>query len=532
MHGRRVRIVLLGAVALAVVAGSGPARAASTPKVSPPSAAAQVTNDPNALRSHSSPQIAVNPKTGELVTVESDVRGSRACAVHISTDGGRSWFAGGDPMVKPFTDCGFYAEYGPLATEAFARDGTLYVAFVASDFLNRVRNDTPRHVFLARSTDSGRSFTTAKVYDAPDGNPDRGLNKGPMLAIDPNNPRQVYVGWRQGVNAADAKEKLKSNVAASSDGGRTWGPPVDLTDARGADFPAITVDRNGAVHAVFWVRVFGPTPTPPPIRPIVYRSSTDHGKTWSQPVDVDPGNVSAGHPPLLAADPKTNDIYMTWNANVEVQNTVQGFKGDLDQFVRVSHDLGKTWSDRITVSDESKNANQFEAGIAIAPDSTVHLAWYDFINSPTVPFVTTGHSGDTGMSDVMYAYSTDHGDHWSKPMRVNDRGIDRSKGVWSNNIDSKFNVGIAATDTDVYFAWQDTRNSIGSSDNEDIYTSSVSLTGSLAPAPADEGIPAWTLFGTAVLGLGVGVCLAWLIVRKRLPASPARAESRGTPVGV
>ena len=35
-------------------------------------------------------------------------------------------------------------------------------------------------------------------------------------------------------------------------------------------------------------------------------------------------------------------------------------------------------------------------------------AWYDFKNSPTVPFVTTGHSGDTGISDVYYSYSDDH----------------------------------------------------------------------------------------------------------------------------
>lgn len=40
---------------------------------------------------------------------------------------------------------------------------------------------------------------------------------------------------------------------------------------------------------------------------------------------------------------------------------------------------------------------------------------------------------------------------------MNDRGIDRSKGVWSNNIDSKFNVGVTATGDNVFFAWQDTR---------------------------------------------------------------------------
>ncbi len=531
MSGTRGGIVLV--VALVLGAMAAPAGAAPSPKPTGATAAVQVTNNPAPLRAHSSPQVAVNPKNGELVTVESDVRGSRACAVHLSTDGGRSWFDGGDPMVKPFNDCGFYAEYGPLATLAFANDGTLYVAFVASEFLARVRNDTPRHVFLARSTDGGRTFTTSKVYDAPDGNRERGLNKGPMLAVDPNNPRLVYVGWRQGINAPTAAEKLKSNVAASSDGGRTWGPPVDLTDDRGADFPAITVDRKGMVHAVFWVRVFPNTAAgqPAPVRPIVYRQSKDRGKTWSTPVDIDPGNVSAGHPAILAADPKTDDIYMAWNANEEVANTVPGFSGDLDLFVRVSHDLGKTWHDRITLSDETVKANQYEPGIAIGPDSTVHVAWYDFRNSPTAPLISTGHSGDTGIADVFYAYSVDNGDSFSKPARVNDRGIDRSKGVWSNNIDSKFNVGIAATDESVYFAWQDTRNAIGQTDSEDVYASSISLTGSTV-APSDEGIPGWTLFAAGAFGLGLGICIAWLLVRRRPPAPRPEPAQRGEPVPV
>lgn len=42
------------------------------------------------------------------------------------------------------------------------------------------------------------------------------------------------------------------------------------------------------------------------------------------------------------------------------------------------------------MSDETVNANQYEPGIAVGADSTVHLAWYAFRNSPTVPLVTTG----------------------------------------------------------------------------------------------------------------------------------------------
>jgi len=530
MSGRRFRGLVLAVVALVAV---GPTAAVHAVDPLVPTAAVQVTNDTAPLRSHSSPQIAVNPQNGELVVVESDVRGSRACVIHISTDGGRRWFQGGDPMDKQFHDCGFYAEYGPLATMAFAKDGTLLVAFVASDFLNRIRNATPRHVFLARSTDSGRTFTTTAVFEAPDGNQDRGLNKGPTVAVDPTNPQLVYVGWRQGIFASDAKEKLKTNVAVSTNGGRAFGAPIDLSDDRGGDFPTLAVDKAGVVHAVYWTRTgvaSAPPPPTPPQRPIIYRQSTDHAKTWSTPVDVDPGNISASQPPLLAADPKTQDLYVVWDANSEAANNASDFKGDTDVFLRVSHDAGKTWGERVTISDESVKANQFDPGIAIAPSGTVHIAWYDFKNSPTAPLPSTGHSGDVGISDVYAISSADHGRTFSTPLRVNDRGIDRSKGVWSNNIDSKFNVGVAATDSTVFFGWQDTRNAIGATDSEDIYASSIPLTA--LPAPArDEGIPAWALFGTGALGLGLGICIAWLLSRRKAPTVTApAAASRGAPV--
>lgn len=69
-----------------------------------------------------------NPKTGELVVVQADVRGDQACTVHISADDGRSWAQGGELMVKPFVDCTIGVEYGGYAAPAFATDGTLYAA--------------------------------------------------------------------------------------------------------------------------------------------------------------------------------------------------------------------------------------------------------------------------------------------------------------------------------------------------------------------------------------------------------------------
>ncbi|MGH2705305.1 MAG: sialidase family protein [Actinomycetota bacterium] len=479
--------------------------------------AVQATDNPAPVRAHSSPQIAVDPKRGELVLVESDVRGSRSCNVHISADRGRSWVRGGDPMMKPFVDCGFYAEYGPYATLAFGDDGTLYIAFVASELLNRVRDENPRHVFLARSTDRGRSFATTRVFEAPDGKRDVGLNKGPMLAVDPSDPKRVYVGWRQGV-FRDATEKLKSNIATSGDGGRTFGPAVDLTDERGGDYPGIAVDAKGTVHAVYWTRVW-PTPaagTEPPVRPIMYVRSTNRGKTFTKPREIDPGNQSASRPALLAADPRSGALYAVWHGNEDPKNQAQGFKGDLDVFVRSSVDGGKTWSERVKPNDERNETNQYEPGIAIAPSGRVDLAWYDFRNSPSEITTSTGHSGDRGLADVYYASSNDRGKTWRANLKVSDRGIDRSVGVWGNNVDSKFNVGVASTDAAVHFAWQDTRNAIHETGAEDIYTGSVQLTGAAATDGGTAGgIPAWALVGAGLaLGMGIAVVLAWLVARR------------------
>lgn len=521
-------VVVLVAMAAGVGVVGGQSEESYRPAVT---GAVQVTANPAPVRAHSSPQMVLNPVTGELVVVESDVRTDRACRVHISLDQGRSWRPGGSPMVDPFNDCGFYAEYGPYATAAFGRDGTLYVAFVASDLLPRARNDVPRHVFLARSTDSGRSFETARVFDAPDGNMQRGLNKGPMLAVDPRDPAKVYVGWRQGVFTATATEKLKTNVAASHDGGRSFEPPVEISDSRGGDYPGIAVDDNGTVHAVYWARTFGVPVTPAgqqaPLRPIMYARSTDGGATFSPAREIDPGNQSASRPAVLAHDPTSGNIYMVWHGNPEPNNTGADYQGDLDVLVRTSIDGGATWGERVVVNDDTTSANQYEPGVSIAPDGRIDIAWYDFRHSPRPTAVSPGHDGDKGMSDVYYSYSTDGGRSFAPNVRVTDRSIDRSIGVWGNDINSKFNIGIASSDRAAYVAWQDSRNAVGESHAEDVYAAAIWLEGAQpASGSGSTAPPAWLLVGTGLtLGLGAAIVGAWLVTRRTIEA-PERTAVR------
>lgn len=524
MRRSRLGAALMGAGALALATSALVAGAAEVPFVT---AAVQVTANPDPVRGHSAPQIVRNPKTGELVVVQADVRGDQACTVHISTDDGRSWGQGGELMVKPFVDCTIGAEYGGYASPAFASDGTLYVAFIGSEFLGRLRDDTPRHLFLARSTDSGRNFERTRVFEAPDGNPDRGLNKGPTLAVDPSDPKRVYVGWRQGIRGAQAKENLKTAVAASADGGRTFSPPVNLADDRGGDFPWLAVGPGGTVHAIYWTRTgtFPPLPAGQlnAVRPIIYRQSTDRGKTWSEAVEVDPGNQRSGspRPPVLAVDPRSGNLYTAWYSNVEPNNLAPGFEGDLEIFFRRSTDGGKTWGDRLVLNDDGAvKAHQFLPGISIAPNGRVDLAWYDGRLSPK-PRAGGAGGNETGFQDVYATSSTDQGTTFGPNIRITDRSIDRSVGVWSNNIDSNHAVGIASTNNSVYFAWQDSRNSNREAQPEDVYAASLKLGGVIASSEDDDGVPSWGIAAVGiVLGMGLAMSAVWLFTRRS--AAPAR----------
>lgn len=486
-------------------------------------AAAQVTTDESPTRAHSAPQIARNPDNGELVIVEADPRGDERCTVHISTDDGRSWFRGGDPMRRPFTDCTFHAEYGPYATMTFSEDGSLYMAFVANDpTVAQGSEDSaaeggpyaPRSVFLARSTDGGRSFRTATVFKAPSDDVDRGLNKGPTLAVAPNDPSRLYVGWRQGSFSSE-QEKLKSVVAASSDGGKTFSAPVDLSEDQGGDYPGLAVGSDGVLHAVYWSRTF---PAPPfgdpktPVRPIYYRASTDNGKTFGKRVTIDPGNQNTERPPRIAADPNSDALYVVWSNSSETKNLAEDFRGDTDIFFLASRDSGKTWSARRVLNDDrNPKANQSLPGLSVAPNGRLDVAWYDDRLN-----IATGD--DVVLQNVFYTSSGDQGRSFARNVRISDRGIDRRIGVWSNNIESNHNVGIASTDDAAYFAWQDSRAGSRRAQAEDVYTAKLAYA---RAGVADEGDSdlVWAFLGAgAALALGGLVLLAGTRLARR--ASP------------
>lgn len=78
---------------------------------------------------------------------------------------------------------------------------------------------------------------------------------------------------------------------SSDDGGESWSPADCVFDAAEAgwvvaDYPRLTVDGQGALHAI-WIRFALPGDRSP--QGIYHARSIDGGKTWSQPIGVQTG---------------------------------------------------------------------------------------------------------------------------------------------------------------------------------------------------------------------------------------------------
>ncbi|HET7718470.1 MAG TPA: sialidase family protein [Acidimicrobiales bacterium] len=528
----------VAALLLAPVSASASAPDPAKPVVT---GAVQVTDNPSAVRAHITPVIARNPKTGELVVGEVDGRGTRECVVHLSADGGRSWSLGGGFMIKPFTDCSIGAEFGNHVVPFFDSEGTLNVAFSANDPARLaasdrpvstadVREDIPRNAYLARSTDGGRTFTTTLVAAGKEGSTQTAYIYAPSAAVDPVHPENIYVGWGQG-DWSNEKDPIRTMVAASTDGGRTFGEPVEINNKAGADYSFLTVDRKGVVHATYWSRGVGTeawdttqvringrrNPTP-----LVHAWSVDKGKTWERN-NIDAGNQRVYRAAPIVADPTSDALYAVWHQYPDPLNfeANRDSKDRVDVYFSASFDGGRTWSKKVVVNEGPQSGVNHELpGIAVAPNGRIDVAWYDYRYSPRA-------GSGAGIQDVFYASSTDQGRTFGPNIRITDRSIDRSIGVYAGAVGTNSNVGITSTDSAVYFAWQDSRNGRPNTGSEDIYTASLLLDRAAAVTgelPADDdGVAGWVFLVAGVaMGAGLAGALVW--------AASSRSRSKAATV--
>ncbi|MEX2621378.1 MAG: sialidase family protein [Egibacteraceae bacterium] len=481
-------------------------------------AAVQVTSNADPARAHASPQIARNPETGELVVAETDFRTEWTCNVHISGDEGRTWTRGGDPMLEPWTDCAGDPDANVNSWVHFDSDGVLHLVFAANDPAERehAREDRQRHVFHARSEDSGRTFETTTVWEAPEaGELPGGGNRNvrTWVAVDPNDPDRVYVSWMNWWEV-DGETQNRAMLAASDDSGATFGEPVSLGEEGTSWYEARpVVDSEGAVHVVYHSRHYTDADGEWLVRSAYHEMSTDHGATWSDPQLVDEGGKGTGFARKwgLSIDSDTDTLYVVWYGHRDPEAEAPDEHPSI--LLRVSTDSGETWSEPRTVNDELDGVPNYHPGMAVAPNGRLDIAWLDFRNS-----VDPTDRG--GLQDVFYSYSTDGGETFSADARVTDRQIDRRFGIWSNSVDVHAPVGITATDDATYFVWQDTRNGRELGQAEDVYFAALYHDGDGAATSDAAGLPSWAWGGSGLaIGMGLAMLIAVGLLRRRQPQS-------------
>jgi hypothetical protein len=265
-----------------------------------------------------------------------------------------------------------------------------------------------------------------------------------------SNGNNVYVVWEE--NDPDSQDKkghslydIRRNydilIKKSVDGGVTFGKEINLSNNGGlSEHPQIAVSGDN-IH-IAWIDNSLTTS-----KEILYRKSTDGGKTFSDVVNL--SNSSRSDSDNLEISAAGNNVYVVWqdttsqiidsqdlrdaspaNNISEVINTQRN--GSV--LLRASTDSGNTFEDSITLSN-----NAFKSYPKIAAfENSAYVTWNVGIITYDDNNVNSGRNNTDG---IFFAGSLDAGNTFSDPIRLN------------NEVNSIGESQIASHGNNVYVVW-------------------------------------------------------------------------------
>ena len=545
MRRRGWFVVPLGLLALgaALTAPSGAGAQQPAPGGPIVLPARQVSTDLRPGRAYNQPQLAIDPTDERTIVIAGANYNAGECLDFLSLDGGATWRPGKALARPPQYKTCVRPDLGPYIGAKFGADGTLFITSAAD---NAGGQQVVNDLYVARSDDLGDSwdFTVAHKglesveFTQLDGVKKMGGEHFSLVRMgtDPKDPRYVYAGARY--QHADRTTPygtfgvipIRNMIAASSDGGRTFGPLVDpmagvpRNEMYGAYVPSISVGPDGTVYAFTRERTppadantppAGPT-TPPGVAGaggrLLMSVSKDHGATWTvKSIDDSPVTCGARDRcqwiPEGTVDPNSGRIYVVFaQADTATSDTNVWFKS--------SGDGGATWSDRKKLNDDDTNLDQYFPGVSVAPNGRVDVAWHDFRNDRY--YQPAGDFNSELYWDAYLTSSTDGGVTWTPNTRVSDRSMNKNEGyTLSSSYGLMGPIGIASTNAAAYVAWGDSRRGTLQLPTEDYYFTSVVYDRDLlaASGSGDSDRPAaWFALGAAVM---LGILGAVLLVVSR-----------------
>ncbi len=425
--------------------------AAAGPQVNPVFLPNHRANTDSTTYAQQEPSIAVNPTNPlNIIASGKDERSAPAPGTstkqvweYTSTDGGLTWINQAAPLVGPNS----VHQSDPV--NIFSDTGVAYACYLG---YNDGGGFADTGIYVTRSTDGGLTWNNTVLAVAEGGSYSTDKQ---WLAID-NNPtspfyHRLYLSWTEfGVCNGCI------HFVYSSDGGLTWSNQAfQLSSSNsGLQFSMPTVLGNGNVF-VNWANGSN----------IAARTSTDGGVTFSPQVTIGTMNTNLTMPgrnwrisaiPVAAADRSTpGRIAIIWN-----DGRNNGTNG-VDIYSIHSTDGGATWSAPARVNDDPPGVvrQQAEPWVTTSPNGLFHAIWYDEREDSSANIVF----------NIYYAQSSDGGATWSPNIRASDGTTDLNIGIPSGsgwNGAAGDYINLAATDSDIYGVWTDTR----SGTNEDVYS--------------------------------------------------------------
>ena len=320
-----------------------------------------------------------------------------------SQDAGRTW------TPAEGTDPKNYRISGDVSA-AFDNQGHAFVCYIAFDRLGTfnywAHGATRNGIFVRRSLDGGKTWEADHIPVAEQtstaGIP---FEDKPYIVADNTKSKyagNLYIGWTRW-RLADSQIVL----SRSTDDGKTWSQPIEI-DAH----PGLPRDDNGAAEGFMGAVTSDGTLYAiwSQDNEIVLTSSHDGGRTFSKerpiihtaPIMFAIDTLDRANGfPQIAVDPKSNRLYVTWS---DYRN------GDMDVFISSSGDRGKHWSAPVRANNDPvhNGVEQFFQWLAVDPtDGSVNVIFYDRRRDPRnrKQIVVLARSTDSGRTFANYAWS-------------------------------------------------------------------------------------------------------------------------------